>query len=343
MTTNTDKIIETLRRWPSLDDDALERRADVHPRQQVNQICRRLEQQGVLKRIKGRNGKIANVLVRSQTRPAAAPSVRSGRLARRSLLAFPRLFLRMVHQLVGRSGDLVPSASRKPPELPSQLPADHEHSVAADLSSTLFIIPCSSKKEAQSGTRMNGPSLLDELSPALARRLKDAREGMLARAKIDEATLLPAWRRYSGALYKAAAPTIAEVQDRGLNMLIISGGYGLVLASEPIGNYNARFNLSFWPRDLLEDVMLEYVRRRGLKNVRAITSLTGDYRKLLTRVRWASVGVHDATLLSPRARGGAMVLSPRAQGEALAALLRGTIDESWSSSDGLRMDVHRMP
>ena len=67
MMTNTDRIIEALRRWPGLDDDALERRADVHPRQQVNQICRRLEQQGILQRIIGANGKIGNVLVGSRT------------------------------------------------------------------------------------------------------------------------------------------------------------------------------------------------------------------------------------------------------------------------------------
>ncbi len=66
MTTNIDKIIEALRRWLGLDDDALEQQADVHPRHRVNQICRRLEQQGVLHRVVGTNGKISNVLVGSQ-------------------------------------------------------------------------------------------------------------------------------------------------------------------------------------------------------------------------------------------------------------------------------------
>ncbi len=37
-----------------------------------------------------------------------------------------------------------------------------------------------------------------------------------------------------------------------------------------------------------------------------------------------------------------MVLSPRAQGEALTALLRRTMGVSWSSSDGLQLDFHRM-
>lgn len=73
MTTNTDRIIQALRQSPGLDDDELARRANVHPRQQVNQICRRLKQQGVLKRVIGSNGKIGNILVGSQA-PTSPPS-----------------------------------------------------------------------------------------------------------------------------------------------------------------------------------------------------------------------------------------------------------------------------
>jgi len=231
MTTNTDRIIEALRRWPGLDDDALERQADVHPRQQVNQICRRLEQQGILQRIIGANGKIGNVLVESRAATSvAAATVRPERPASPTL---PRLV----------------SASH----------ADHSHAVdlVSDPSSTLFIIPCSSAKESRSGARGTGPSLLDALSPALAHRLKDARDATRARARVDETTLVPAWQRYGGTLYRAAARALSDVQDRGLDMLIVSGGYGLVLAREPIGIYDAIFRLSSWPRGLLEEVLID--------------------------------------------------------------------------------------
>jgi hypothetical protein len=164
---------------------------------------------------------------------------------------------------------------------------------------------------------------------------------MRARARLDETTLVPAWKRYTGSLYQAAGPALADVEARGLNMLIISGGYGLVLSNEPIRNYNALLRLASWPRGLLDEVLLDYVRSHQLRAVRAITSSTGDYRKLVERVRWAAGGVEDAMLLCPRRGPGAMVLSPRAQGEALAELLRGTMDANWSSSDGLRIDVHR--
>ena len=63
MTTNTDRLIETLQRWPGLDDDQLAHQAEIRPRQQVNQICRRLAEAGKLRRTNGPDGKIINTLV----------------------------------------------------------------------------------------------------------------------------------------------------------------------------------------------------------------------------------------------------------------------------------------
>src|SRR2546430_9022374 len=149
MTTNTDRIIQALRQSPGFDDDELERRADVPPRQQVNQICRRLEQQGALKRIVGTNGKIGNVLLGGQA-PTASPS-----------------------------GPPTPErfTSSKPSALLSELDGDDHRSVeiAADLSPTLLIIPCSSTKVSSLAARETGPSLLKMLLPALAERLRHAR------------------------------------------------------------------------------------------------------------------------------------------------------------------------
>lgn len=62
MPTNTDRLIETLRRWPGLDDDQLARQSGIQPRQQVNQICRLLEGRGELRRTTGPAGKIINTL-----------------------------------------------------------------------------------------------------------------------------------------------------------------------------------------------------------------------------------------------------------------------------------------
>ena len=61
MATDTDRVIETLRRSPGLDDDELARQAGVEPRL-VSQICRYLEILGRLRRTQGPDGKINNTL-----------------------------------------------------------------------------------------------------------------------------------------------------------------------------------------------------------------------------------------------------------------------------------------
>jgi hypothetical protein len=60
--TNPARIVDTLTRWPGLDDDELSKRSGVRPRQQVNQICRFLEAAGKLTRRVGPEGKIINLL-----------------------------------------------------------------------------------------------------------------------------------------------------------------------------------------------------------------------------------------------------------------------------------------
>jgi len=63
MTTNTDRVIETLRCSPGLDDDELARQAGVESVQEVNRICRYLEILGRLRRTRGTDGKVINTLI----------------------------------------------------------------------------------------------------------------------------------------------------------------------------------------------------------------------------------------------------------------------------------------
>jgi hypothetical protein len=56
-----------------LDDDQLSERADVHPRQQVNQICRSLENGGLIHRFRGPAGKIVNELSNAEAGPGLRP------------------------------------------------------------------------------------------------------------------------------------------------------------------------------------------------------------------------------------------------------------------------------
>ena len=48
--TNADKIIDALTRGGEICDDCLSKKTGILPRQQVNQICRRIESSGELNR-----------------------------------------------------------------------------------------------------------------------------------------------------------------------------------------------------------------------------------------------------------------------------------------------------
>ena len=58
--TNEDRVLECVRRNTGKNDDELSALLKIMPRQQVNQICRRLEARGALKRTLGPQGKIVN-------------------------------------------------------------------------------------------------------------------------------------------------------------------------------------------------------------------------------------------------------------------------------------------
>lgn len=58
--TNIERVLEAIKRNTGRDDDELSVMLSIRPRQQVNQICHKLEKQGQIVREIGRNGKIVN-------------------------------------------------------------------------------------------------------------------------------------------------------------------------------------------------------------------------------------------------------------------------------------------
>ncbi len=313
--TNADRIIELLRSNPGLDDDEIAQFAGVSPRQQVNQICRWLTSRGTIRRSAGPRGKIVNYVV-GQRGGGPRPTD-----AARSRIDDPDVKPRILARQTDRSGAKIPPIGR------------------ANLDSTLIIMPCSGAKRAGGSATAEGPAIFDSLPSDLAARLKAARESIRARAKVDERAWLPAWQRYEGFLYGAARHELSAAVGERRHVAILSGGYGVVLADEPIGNYEAVFKRSWWPVGLIESVLEHYAQRHKIRHVRAVCAETTSYREIIGRAHWNTADVKDAWLLSPIVvGGGAMVKSPRAQGEALAALLRGEVSSGWTSSDGLALN-----
>jgi hypothetical protein len=155
---------------------------------------------------------------------------------------------------------------------------------------TLLIIPCSGAKRPGSKPT-NALSILSALDPVRAVALAKARAALRENASVDEGTIMPAYLRYYGQLYKHAATFIGRAVDSGKRVLIVSGGYGLLLADEPIGTYEKWFTLSDWPGDLLEECILDYAHHEGIRFVIAVMSSTTDYAKLIRRVNWRRAGL----------------------------------------------------
>lgn len=159
---------------------------------------------------------------------------------------------------------------------------------------------------------------------------------MATASDLKDDLLLPAHQRYTGHLYMAAAAALQRAVKAGLHLLIISGGYGLVHAAEPMGWYERVFSKGDWPAGLLAEAIAEYARGHDLHHARAFLPSSTSYRKVLDHVQWQDAGVMDAQLLTPVVSGGgSMVKTPRSLGEAFSAYVDGSLTPSWRSSLGV--------
>jgi hypothetical protein len=301
---HADRIVNLLARMPGLDDDQIARELAIEPRQTVNQVCRRLAERGQIVRERDSNGKLVNRLPNADLLPT-----RDDR-------------------------DVAQEVAEDVPAYTTRLP--RRSLVPCDLTKTLLVIPCSKEKE-RLGTAETGTSVFQSLPFPLAEELLRARQLVKEKIGIDERTLLPARYRYHGKLYRAAGKTLDDLREVGAHILILSGGYGLVLATELIGYYDAALNLSWWPHGILERCFIAYAQHHGISSVRAFASETGPYTKLLRRVLWRKADVKDALLIVPQ--GGSSHTSPASQGEAIRALHDGALTTHWRSSYGLPLRI----
>ena len=125
----------------------------------------------------------------------------------------------------------------------------------------------------------------------------------------------------------------------GATVLILSGGYGIVLATDPIGMYNSKFKTSMWHDRIVERCLTAYAETSGITTVVGVMSASSGYASAFRRTVWPS-SLTQVLLVTPERSTGAMVKSPRAQGQALVEIASsGGLVEGWRSSDGLPMEV----
>jgi hypothetical protein len=144
-----------------------------------------------------------------------------------------------------------------------------------------------------------------------------ARERNKKSAAVDERRSLPAWRRYTGEFYTAGQEALAGAVTWGAPVIILSGGYGLLRAGEPIGAYDKIMRLGDWPRGLLESLLTAEARDAGVPTVVAFAASTTDYARLLRRTPWRLTGITALLVTVVGTVGGAAVReTPRRLGQA---------------------------
>ena len=144
--------------------------------------------------------------------------------------------------------------------------ANPEH----DLADALLLIPCSAAKRGKDPVPLGPRSITDFLSPDAARVLAEGRSRAFASNGVwlDPASEpVVALGRYSGEPYRTEGVIdgLLDAIARGLHVLILSGGYGLLRAEEPIHDYNAqmRKTLPAW-RSRIPVILRDYVTRNGI-------------------------------------------------------------------------------
>lgn len=314
--TNAEVLIAAISQHPGATDGELRVITGIEPHQQVNQVCRRLDGQGRISRRVRDDGRIGNFPLgaKAPSEPENRENSWNAALARVTQVSEPTA-----------ATALTTSISLPPPE------------------SALIILPCSKAKQRGGQPDRVGPSVAHQLTPELRAKLIEARSQVARRARVDATVLLPAAARYQGHLYDAAGRAITAAVEAALDLVILSGGFGMLHPLEPIGDYDRVFRRSDWPAGLLERALIELARHHDHRHVVAFCSRTTSYAQLVRRVPWSTNGL-SAHLVTPDlgGRGGAQRLAPQATGEALGSYLGGALSGGWKSRDGIGLNVEKL-
>ncbi|AUI59446.1 hypothetical protein B1H26_19305 [Amycolatopsis sp. BJA-103] len=169
-----------------------------------------------------------------------------------------------------------------------------------------------------SKAKIRGGDASGETSAVWPEPVLHVRADVLARSKVDSGGLRPAWLRYNGHFYRNVGGALGEAVEHG-RTLILSGGYGILRADEPISYYDRKLKLSDWPSGVLEDAVIGEARRIGATKVVTFVSASADYAKLIRRIPWGDTEIEAVLVTIDFHDGGAQIEVPRRLAQAFSA------------------------
>ena len=146
-----------------------------------------------------------------------------------------------------------------------------------------------------------------------------------------------------GRVLPGARPALAQATATG-NVVIISGGYGVARAQEPIGWYDKLLRLADWPPGLLEAALIRRPGGLAPDTVVAFVAQT-PYAQLLRRTPWQSGCAHAwspsrASLTAPwlRSHAGSAWPSPRSGTSSAIATRLATVEPVMTDARQAHLD-----
>jgi hypothetical protein len=193
-----------------------------------------------------------------------------------------------------------------------------------DLSHTMLLIPCSASKRGTIDLGLVPSPIASYVGVEAASVLAQGRAKAFQRTRLDQSsTPMPALARYSGQPYKTPGVIdgLIDAMAEGLHVLIVSGGYGLLRAEEPILRYEAQMQttLTVW-RSRIPEILADYVARNDIR--RSFGAFSRVYSlavpEQVTEEDWRAVPNFDAL-----AGGSAMTQVPERVAGLILSLLQG--------------------
>jgi len=204
----------------------------------------------------------------------------------------------------------------------------------------LLIFPCSASKEGHATTKpIPSARIKDFISRKSANELLAAWDKVFKDKKTETSIMLDSPLVQALALYTGNQFRVRDFKDRvaeairsGIHCLIISGGYGLIRAEEPIHSYETTITdtKKYW-KGVIPEVLADYIERNQISRV--FIGCSSSYVGILKKGGWSG----DAEVFwciprLPKGAGGAMVKVPKLTGERVVELIDSGFkpDKRWT-------------